>query len=85
MNTTTCDVLIIGSGAAGLRTAIELSDAGVDVLIVGKCKQREAHTKAAQGGINAVLDESHGDSWQLHAADTIRDGGDSVPAHHHQH
>jgi len=34
------DVLIIGSGGAGLRCAIELFDNKVDVLVVGKCKQR---------------------------------------------
>ncbi len=70
------DVLIIGSGGAGLRAAIELHDNNVDVLVVGKCKKREAHTKEAQGGINAALgtmDEK--DSWEVHAADTIRDGG----------
>lgn len=71
-----CDVLVIGSGGAGLRSAIALKDAGVDVLVVGKCKKSDAHTILATGGINASLatmDEK--DSWQLHAADTIRDGG----------
>lgn len=71
-----CDVLIIGSGGAGLRAAIELSDRGVDVLVVGKSKKREAHTVMATGGINAALGTMDPqDSWQLHAADTIRDGG----------
>jgi succinate dehydrogenase / fumarate reductase, flavoprotein subunit len=67
---------VIGSGGAGLRCAIELKDKGVDVLIVGKCKKRDAHTVLATGGINAVLgNRNKEDSWQLHAADTIRDGG----------
>jgi len=71
------EVLVIGSGGAGLRTAIELHDNGVDVLVVGKCKKRDAHTIMATGGINAALGNMDPkDSWQLHAADTIKDGGD---------
>ena len=76
MKTETCDVLIIGSGGAGLRTAIELHDKKRKVMVVGKCKKREAHTRLAQGGINAALRTmDRKDSWQLHAADTIADGG----------
>ncbi|MBI1972446.1 FAD-binding protein [Candidatus Woesearchaeota archaeon] len=70
------DVLIIGSGGAGLRCALELFDHNVDVLVVGKCKKRDAHTILATGGINAALGTMDPqDSWQLHAADTLRDGG----------
>jgi succinate dehydrogenase / fumarate reductase flavoprotein subunit len=70
------EVLIIGSGGAGLRAAIELKDRGKDVLVVGKCEKRDAHTILATGGINAALGNMDPkDSWQLHAADTIRDGG----------
>lgn len=70
------DVLIIGSGGAGLRAAIELFDNKVDVLVVGKCKKREAHTIMATGGINASLGNmDKQDSWKQHAADTIKDGG----------
>ncbi len=69
------DVLIIGSGGAGLRAAIELKDNGVDVLVVGKSKKRDAHTILATGGINAALGNMDPkDSWRLHAADTIKDG-----------
>ncbi len=69
------EVLIIGSGGAGLRAAIELHDHNVDILIVGKCKKRDAHTILATGGINAALGNMDPqDSWQLHAADTIKDG-----------
>ncbi len=69
------DVLVIGSGGAGLRVAMELADNKIDVLVVGKCKIRDAHTILATGGINAALKNmDKKDSWQLHAADTIRDG-----------
>ncbi|MBS3144369.1 FAD-binding protein [Candidatus Woesearchaeota archaeon] len=70
------EVLIIGSGGAGLRCALELHDKKRDVLVVGKCEKRDAHTILATGGINAALGTMDPqDSWQLHAADTIRDGG----------
>lgn len=70
------EVLIIGSGGAGIRAAIEFADHKRDVLVVGKCKKRDAHTILATGGINAALGNMDSlDTWQLHAADTIRDGG----------
>jgi succinate dehydrogenase / fumarate reductase, flavoprotein subunit len=69
------DVLIIGQGAAGLRTAIELTHAGVSCLVLSKRAHGDAHTKWAAGGINAALANLDAeDSWQIHAADTLREG-----------
>lgn len=70
------DLLIIGSGAAGLRTAIEAHDLGVRKLVVlGKCRRGDAHTVLATGGINAALGTMDPqDTWLIHAADTLRDG-----------
>ncbi len=69
-------VLIIGAGAAGLRTAIELARSGVDCLVVGKRRHGDAHTRWAAGGVNAVLGTlDPDDRWDIHAADTIREGG----------
>ncbi len=70
----TTSVLIIGTGGSGLRAAIELAELGTDVLAVGKRPKHDAHTSLAAGGINAALatmDEE--DSWQQHAADTIKE------------
>ncbi|WP_167046114.1 FAD-binding protein [Salinibacterium sp. ZJ454] len=67
-------VLVIGTGGSGLRAAIELSEAGVDVLAVGKRPKNDAHTSLAAGGINAALGTMDADdSWQQHAADTIKE------------
>jgi succinate dehydrogenase / fumarate reductase, flavoprotein subunit len=48
-------VLVVGTGAAGLRAAIELAELGVQVLCVGKRRRDAAHTVLAAGGINAAL------------------------------
>jgi succinate dehydrogenase / fumarate reductase, flavoprotein subunit len=68
-------VLVIGAGAAGLRAAIALADRGRSSLIIGKRGHGDAHTIWAAGGINASLGtRDPQDSWQLHAADTLREG-----------
>ncbi|OBB70596.1 FAD-dependent oxidoreductase [Mycobacterium sp. 852014-52144_SCH5372336] len=65
-------VLVIGTGGAGLRAAIELAEQGRDVLLVGKRPVGDAHTTLAAGGINAALGTMDPeDSWQQHAADTL--------------
>lgn len=67
-------VLVIGTGGAGLRAAIELAEQGVQVLAVGKRRAHDAHTSLAAGGINAALGTiDPEDSWQQHAADTLRE------------
>jgi L-aspartate oxidase len=65
------DFLIIGSGIAGLRAAIELASAG-RVLVLTKADLRAGSTGFAQGGIAAAMGED--DSVERHAADTIRAG-----------
>ena len=67
-------VLVVGAGGSGLRAAIELAERGVDVLIACKRPRADAHTSLAAGGINAALATvDPADSWQQHAADTIRE------------
>jgi succinate dehydrogenase / fumarate reductase flavoprotein subunit len=68
-------VLVIGSGAAGTRAAIEAAQAGVDVVVVGKHLRKDAHTVLAAGGINAALGTvDPEDSWEQHFADTMLEG-----------
>jgi succinate dehydrogenase / fumarate reductase flavoprotein subunit len=73
--TFTHDVLVIGSGGAGLRAAIEASAAGVSVGMVCKCLLGKAHTVMAEGGIAAALaNVDDRDNWEVHFADTMRGG-----------
>ncbi|CAN5119869.1 hypothetical protein BH23BAC1_BH23BAC1_14410 [soil metagenome] len=67
-------VLIIGAGAAGLRTAIELSMQRVECLVIGKRAHGDAHTIKAAGGINGLGNLDPEDRWEIHAADTLREG-----------
>jgi succinate dehydrogenase / fumarate reductase flavoprotein subunit len=70
-----CNVLVIGTGGAGLRAAIAARQAGVDVVVIGKRSRLDAHTVLAAGGINAALGTvDPKDSWQQHFADTVREG-----------
>jgi succinate dehydrogenase / fumarate reductase flavoprotein subunit len=73
---TDVSVLVIGAGAAGARTAIELAERGVDdVLVLGKRGHGDAHTTWARGGINGALGtHDPEDSWEIHAADTLNEG-----------
>src|SRR5215218_10656392 len=67
-------VLVIGTGGSGLRAAIELAEAGIDVLALGKRPKSDAHTSLAAGGINAALGTMDSDdTWQQHAADTLKE------------
>src|SRR4026209_830796 len=73
--TFTHDVLVIGTGGAGLRAAIEASAAGVSVGMVSKCLLGKAHTVMAEGGIAAALaNVDDRDNWQVQFADTVRVG-----------
>jgi succinate dehydrogenase / fumarate reductase flavoprotein subunit len=64
------DVLVIGAGLAGQRAALAAAEAGVSVGIVSKVHPVRSHSNAAQGGINAALQE--GDTWESHAFDTVK-------------
>ncbi len=73
--TVSVPVLVIGAGAAGARTAIELADRGVETLVVGKRDHGDAHTTWAAGGINGALGSlDPEDDWTIHAADTLKEG-----------
>ncbi len=62
------DFIIVGSGIAGLRAAVELAPAG-DIVIITKADPNESNTEYAQGGIAAAIGKD--DSPGLHARDTM--------------
>ncbi|GBC88731.1 8-methylmenaquinol:fumarate reductase flavoprotein subunit [bacterium HR13] len=68
------DVVIVGAGGAGLRTAIECArDPDIKVAVVSKVYPTRSHTGAAQGGVNAALGNViKDDSPEMHAYDTIK-------------
>src|SRR6202142_3564024 len=69
------DVLIIGSGGAGLRASIEASSKGVSVGMVCRSLLGKAHTVMAEGGVAAALaNVDDRDNWKVHFADTMRGG-----------
>ncbi len=69
------DVVIIGSGIAGLRALLEfLMNEGGRAALVNKAQLMRAHSVAATGGTAAVLRPEEGDSFELHAWDSIRNG-----------
>ena len=73
-----CDVLIIGSGAAGLSLALRLADQH-QVIVLSKGPVTEGSTFYAQGGIAAVFDET--DSIDSHVEDTLIAGGGICDRH----
>ena len=67
------DVLIIGSGIAGLTAALNASESSSNVVVLSKAYPTHSQSVQAQGGINAVLYEEN-DSVDIHIEDTYIGG-----------
>ena len=63
------DFVVIGSGVAGLRSAIALAESGAGVTVLTKDKASESNTEYAQGGVAVVLSDD--DDAELHEEDTL--------------
>ena len=63
------DFIVIGSGVAGLRAAIELAGGGAYVTVLTKDRASESNTEYAQGGVAVVLSDD--DTAELHEGDTL--------------
>ena len=75
MQQTTHDVLILGTGLAGLRAAVEIcikTRGRADIGIVSKVQVMRSHSVCAEGGTAAVMRPEEGDSLELHAWDTVK-------------
>ena len=66
------DVVIVGAGGSGMRAALQLSRAGLNVAVLSKVFPTRSHTVAAQGGIGAALGNMSDDNWHYHFYDTIK-------------
>ena len=69
------DLVILGTGLAGLRAALEAaqqSKGELDIALVSKLQLMRAHSVAAEGGTAAVMRQDMGDSYELHAWDTVK-------------
>ncbi len=66
------DVVIVGAGGAGMRAALQLSEAGLTVAVLSKVFPTRSHTVAAQGGIAASLGNVTEDNWHWHMYDTVK-------------
>ncbi|HZJ27204.1 MAG TPA: L-aspartate oxidase [Acidimicrobiia bacterium] len=72
------DVVVLGSGVAGLAAAIRAGTAGLSVLVLTKAGLTSSTTRYAQGGVAAALTEA--DSPELHFSDTLAAGADLCDA-----
>ena len=67
-------IAIIGSGIAGLFSAIKLANHGHKVIIITKQRLKDSSTNWAQGGIAGILDKTNSDAKVAHIQDTLQSG-----------
>ncbi|MFK0573999.1 succinate dehydrogenase flavoprotein subunit [Endozoicomonas sp.] len=78
LRTLTYDAIVIGGGGAGLRAALQLTQAGVKTACVTKVFPTRSHTVSAQGGITcAIASDDPKDDWRWHMYDTVK-GSDYI-------
>ena len=65
------DLVVVGSGVAGLTAALDAAEQGLRVVVVTKDAPDAGSTRWAQGGIAVVLGDVPGDSVDAHVADTL--------------
>ncbi|MBW4720073.1 L-aspartate oxidase [Saccharothrix obliqua] len=70
------DLVVVGTGVAGLTAALRARELGLRVLVVTKGEQPDGNTRWAQGGVAVVLPDQHdeGDSVDAHVRDTLTAG-----------
>ncbi|MBN9734570.1 MULTISPECIES: L-aspartate oxidase [unclassified Pseudonocardia] len=69
------DLVVVGSGVAGLTAALDAAAAGLRTVVVTKDDVAEGSTRFAQGGVAVVLGDIAGDTLDAHVADTLDAGG----------
>jgi len=72
------DAIVIGGGGAGMRAALQLTEAGIKTACVTKVFPTRSHTVSAQGGITcAIASNDPNDDWRWHMYDTVK-GSDYI-------
>ncbi|MGI9273709.1 MAG: succinate dehydrogenase flavoprotein subunit [Endozoicomonas sp.] len=72
------DAIVIGGGGAGMRAALQLTQAGVKTACITKVFPTRSHTVSAQGGITcAIASSDPNDDWRWHMYDTVK-GSDYI-------
>ncbi|WP_369601698.1 succinate dehydrogenase flavoprotein subunit [Hahella sp. SMD15-11] len=78
LKTLSYDALVIGGGGAGLRAALQLTQAGIKTACITKVFPTRSHTVSAQGGITcAIASADPNDDWRWHMYDTVK-GSDYI-------
>ena len=78
LRTLTYDAIVIGGGGAGMRAALELTQAGINTACITKVFPTRSHTVSAQGGITcAIASADPQDDWRWHMFDTVK-GSDYI-------
>jgi succinate dehydrogenase / fumarate reductase flavoprotein subunit len=72
------DAIVVGGGGAGMRAALQLTEAGIKTACVTKVFPTRSHTVSAQGGITcAIASADPNDDWRWHMYDTVK-GSDYI-------
>ena len=72
------DAIVIGGGGAGMRAALQLTEAGINTACVTKVFPTRSHTVSAQGGITcSIASADPNDDWRWHMYDTVK-GSDYI-------
>ncbi|AMO55802.1 succinate dehydrogenase [Endozoicomonas montiporae] len=78
LRTLAYDAIVIGGGGAGMRAALQLTEAGIKTACITKVFPTRSHTVSAQGGITcAIASADPGDDWRWHMFDTVK-GSDYI-------
>lgn len=78
IKTMTYDAIVIGGGGAGMRAALQLTEAGINAACITKVFPTRSHTVSAQGGITcAIASSDPNDDWRWHMYDTVK-GSDFI-------
>src|SRR5690554_3171030 len=78
IRTMSFDAIVVGGGGAGMRAALQLTEAGINAACITKVFPTRSHTVSAQGGITcAIASADLNDDWRWHMYDTVK-GSDFI-------